>query len=141
MRDLVDAQLARPRFYFVLLSLFAVLAVVLAAVGIYGVVADVVSRRTREIGARMALGATPGSVVRLVMRQGIAPAAIGIMLGLGGALAAGRLMAGLLYRVEPGDPLAMAAATVVLLLVVVAACLVPAARATRIPPASALRSD
>jgi putative ABC transport system permease protein len=100
-----------------------------------------VSRRTREIGVRMALGATPGSVVRLVMRQGIGPALVGVALGLAGALGLGRLISGLLYQVEPSDPLAMGAATALLLLVVAAACTLPAHRATRIPPASALRSD
>ena len=80
-------------------------------------------------------------MIRLVVRQGIGPALIGVVLGLAGALAAGRLLAGLLYDVQPSDPLSMAAATALLLLVVVAACSLPALRATRIPPASALRSD
>ena len=141
LSDLASAQLARPRFYLALLALFAVLAVVLAAVGIYGVVAYVVSRRTREIGIRMALGATPGSVVALVVKQGIGPAILGVVLGLAGALGAGRLISRLLYGVEPSDPLSMVAATALLLLVVLAACSLPARRAARIPPASALRAD
>jgi ABC-type antimicrobial peptide transport system permease subunit len=114
---------------------------VLAAVGIYGVVAYVVSRRTREIGIRMALGATPGEVVALVVRQGIRPAILGVVLGLAGALGAGRLISGLLYGVEASDPVSMIAATVLLLLVVLAACGLPARRAAHIPPASALRAD
>ncbi len=110
-------------------------------VGIYGVVAYVVSRRTHEIGIRMALGSTPGSVVGLVVRQGIGPALLGMALGLAGAFAAGRLISGLLYGVEPTDPKAWVAATVLLLSVVLVACSVPARRAARIPPASALRAD
>jgi putative ABC transport system permease protein len=133
--------LAGPRFYLVLLTLFAVLAVALAAVGIYGVVAYTVTQRTREIGVRMALGAEAREVLRLVMWQGLKPAALGIVLGALGAFAGGRVMTRLLYEVQPRDPLTMTAAMVTLLLVVCTACAVPAYRATRILPAVALRGE
>ena len=98
MQDLVDEQLARPRFYLVLLGLFAVLAVVLAAVGIYGVVAYVVTRRTREIGVRMALGARQREVVGLMLWQGLRPAMAGIAMGLAVAVGAGRAIQSLLTK-------------------------------------------
>jgi putative ABC transport system permease protein len=138
---LEDAALARPRFNLLLLSLFAILAVALAAIGIYGVVAYVVTQRTREIGVRMALGARTSAVIRLVVWQGLRPALVGVALGLAGAVASRRLIAGLLYEVRPVDPLTIGAVVVLLAVVVVVACLVPARRATRIPPATALRSE
>jgi putative ABC transport system permease protein len=133
--------LARPRFYLLLLALFAALAIGLAGVGIYGVVAYAVTRRTREIGLRMALGARPREVIRLVVWQGIRPALAGAALGLAGALAAGRVIAGLLFQVQPRDPATIAAVMALVLAVVVAACALPAWRATRIPPSSALRAE
>jgi putative ABC transport system permease protein len=139
MRALVDQQLARPRFYLLLISLFAVLAVVLAAVGLYGVVAFVVTQRTREIGVRIALGATRGGVVRLMLWQGVRPAAIGLVLGLAFAVAVSRTIQGLLYEVQPHDPSTIIAVVALLLTVVVVACAIPARRAAAIPPAEALR--
>jgi ABC-type antimicrobial peptide transport system permease subunit len=133
--------LARPRFYLLLVALFAVLAVVLAAVGVYGVVAYVAAQRTREIGVRMALGARTPQVVGLVVWQGARPALIGAALGLAAALGGGRLIAGLLYGVAPHDPLTLAAVVPLLLVVVLAACVVPALRASRIAPVEALRAD
>jgi putative ABC transport system permease protein len=141
MADIERQALARPRFYLLLVALFAVLAVVLAAVGVYGVVAYVAAQRTREIGVRMALGARTPQVVRLVVWQGARPALIGAALGLGGALAGGRLIAGLLYGVAPRDPLTLAAVVPLLLAVVLLACLIPALRASRIAPVEALRAD
>jgi putative ABC transport system permease protein len=141
MRELFDGQTAQPRFYLFLLAFFAVLAIALAAVGLYGVVAYLVAQRRREIGVRLALGAGAGAVVGLVLRQGLVPAGFGAALGLAGAFAAGRLMQSLLFGVAPTDPLTIAATTALLLAVVFVACLVPAARATRIPPASALRVE
>ena len=141
MSALVDEQLARPRFYLLLISLFAVLAVVLAAVGLYGVVAYVVTQRTREIGVRMALGASRGGVVRLVLWQGLRPAALGMMLGVVIAIAAGRIIQGLLYDVRPHDPATFAAVAALLLLVVLIACAIPARRATAVAPADALRIE
>jgi putative ABC transport system permease protein len=141
MSDVVDEQLARPRFYLLLLGLFATLAVVLAAVGIYGVVAYAVAQRTREIGVRIALGARRGEVVSLVAWQGLRPAAIGVTLGLVVAAAMGRVIRGLLYEVRPQDPATFAGATMLLLIVAAVACVIPAARAARIPPADALRAE
>jgi putative ABC transport system permease protein len=141
MDDFVAAQLARPRFYLLLLGLFAILAVVLAAVGLYGVVAYAVAQRTREIGLRVALGARARQVVNLVLWQGVRPAVLGLLLGLAGAAAAGRIVRGLLFEVEPGDPVTFALVPVVLLSVVVLACALPALRAVRIAPSSALRHE
>jgi predicted permease len=141
MQQLVDDQLARPRFYLVLLRLFAVLAVVLAAVGIYGVVAYVVAQRTREIGVRMALGASQSEVVGLMVWQGLRPAALGMALGMLVALAAGRVMQGLLYEVPPHDPLTFASVSAALLVIVLLACAIPARRASAVPPAEALRGE
>ena len=141
MSDLVDAQLARPRFYLTLLSLFAVLAVVLAAVGMYGVVAYVVTQRTREIGVRMALGARQREVVTLMLWQGLRPAIVGMGIGLLIALAAGRVIQGLLYEIPSHDPMTFVAVSVILLAVVLIACAIPARRASAVPPAEALRGE
>ncbi|HUG42228.1 MAG TPA: ABC transporter permease [Longimicrobiales bacterium] len=139
--QLVARQIAASRFYLVLLSLFAAMAVALAAVGVYGLVAYLVVQRTREIGMRMALGARVEEVIRMVVWQGLGPALTGLAIGLAAALAFGRVLSGLLYQVEPTDPLTIAAISVLLLLVVVAATALPARRASRIPPADALRSE
>jgi putative ABC transport system permease protein len=139
MNQLVDEQLSRPRFYVVLLGLFAVLAVVLAAIGIYGVVAYVVGQRTREIGVRMALGASQLQVVALMLRQGLKPATVGLVVGLGVASAAGRLIQGMLYEVKSYDPITFIGVSAVLLAVVLIACAIPARRASSVPPANALR--
>ena len=139
MNHLVDEQFSRPRFYVVLLGLFAVLAVVLAAIGIYGVVAYVVGQRTREIGVRMALGASQLDVVGLMLWQGLKPAIVGIAVGLGVASAGGRLIQGMLYQVKSYDPITFAAVSAGLLGVVVIACAIPARRASSVPPADVLR--
>ena len=141
MGALVDEHLARPRFYLLLLSLFAGLAMVLAAVGIYGVVAYVVSQRTREIGVRMALGARQREVVSLMLLQGLRPAAAGVVVGIVAALALGRVASGLLYTVRPTDPATFVGVTVVLMVVVVIASAIPAMRASSVPPSQALRGE
>jgi putative ABC transport system permease protein len=141
MSALVDQQLARPRFYLLLISLFAMLAVVLAGVGLYGVVAFVVTQRTREIGVRMALGATSGGVVRLMLWQGLRPAALGMVVGLAIAAAVSRTIQGLLYEVRPHDPSTLIGVVTLLLAVVVVACAIPARRAAAVPPAQALRME
>jgi predicted permease len=141
MQDVVDEQLARPRFYLVLIGLFAVLSVVLAAIGIYGVVAYVVAQRTREIGVRMALGARQGQVVGLMLWQGLRPAALGMAIGLIVAIGGARLIRGLLYEVQPHDPMTFVAVSMGLLVVVVIACAIPARRASGVAPAEALRSE
>ena len=140
MSQLVDAQLARPRFYLVLVAIFAVLAVVLAAVGVYGVVAYVVTQRTREIGVRMALGARQTEVIALMLWQGLRPAVVGLALGLAAAAAGGRAIQELLYEVHPLDPSTYVGVTVLLLLIVSVACAIPARRASAVPPADSLRS-
>jgi len=139
--QLVARQISRPQFYLLLLVLFAGVALALAAVGVYGVVAYTVARRTREIGVRIALGADRSAVVRLVVWDGMRPAIVGIAIGTTGAFAGGRVLTSLLYDVRPNDPIIVAAVTATLAAVVALACLLPARRATRIPPATALRLD
>jgi putative ABC transport system permease protein len=141
LEGLVAEEMAASRFTLLLLGLFAVMAVSLAAVGIYGVVAYTVVQRTREIGMRMALGARVRQVVGLVVWQGVAPALGGLLLGVAGALLFGRVMEGILFQVEPTDPITFLAAAAAIVLVVLGATAVPARRATRIPPAEALRME
>jgi predicted permease len=139
--ELIAAQTAATRFYLMLLGIFAALAVLLAAVGIYGVVAFIATHRSREIGMRLALGAHIHEVFRLIVWQGVRPALIGLTLGVLAGIAAGRVIAGLLFGVRPHDPLTFAGVTTLLLGVVILACVVPAGRAIRIPPAAALRGE
>jgi predicted permease len=141
MTAVIDRTLGPARFNLLLLGIFTTLAVVLAAVGLYGVVAYLVSQRTREIAIRMALGAKGESVVRMVLGQGIRPALAGIVLGLAGAFAGSRLLTALLYGIEPTDPVSYLGATGLLLLVVVGAASIPAARASRIAPMKALKQE
>jgi putative ABC transport system permease protein len=141
MEEIVRATAARPRMTALLMMVFAGLATVLAAVGLYGVLAYAVSRRVREIGVRIAMGARPGTVLGMVIRQGASLAGVGLALGLGAALAGGRLLSSLLYEVEPSDPVSLLAAGAALFAVALMACAVPAWRASRVPPAEALRSD
>jgi putative ABC transport system permease protein len=136
---LVAANVAQPRFRTLLLSVFATVALILAAVGLYGVVAFSVNQRRPELSVRMALGADRREVLRLVLREGMAPVAVGIGLGLAGAAAAGRVMATLLFGVEPFDPLTFAAVAATLVAVGFAACYIPALRATEVDPAASLR--
>ena len=138
---LVARETARPQFYLVLLALFAGVAVALAAVGIYGVVAYTVAQRTREIGVRLALGADPSEVVRLIMWDGLRPAALGLVIGAAGAVAGGRVIARFLYQVQPRDPVTMAFVVATVIGVVLVACFIPSRRAARIPPAVALRME
>jgi predicted permease len=137
----VERAFGPARFYLLLLSIFAGVAVTLAAIGLYGVVAYLVSRRTREIGIRIALGAHAGDVVRLVLRQGMVPAGLGIALGLLGAWGASRVLGSLLYNVAPEDPITFAVVTALLLGIVVLAILIPARKASRIAPVEALRTE
>jgi putative ABC transport system permease protein len=140
-RALARTATAESRFYLLLLAAFAAIAVVLAAVGIYGVMAYAVSRRTHEIGIRIALGAEPGSVMRAVVGEGVSMASIGAAAGLATALGLTRLMRGILYGVSPFDVWTFAAVTALLVAVALVATLVPARRATRVDPLIALRSD
>jgi ABC-type antimicrobial peptide transport system permease subunit len=141
MNDLVQGSFADRHFTLALLGAFAVVAVVLAGVGIYGVMAYAVSRRTREIGLRMALGADRGAVLRMVLRGAAGMAAIGICLGVGLALALGRYVESQLYGVRGGDLLTLGGAAGVLLAVVVFSGWLPARRASRVDPMLALRYE
>jgi ABC-type antimicrobial peptide transport system permease subunit len=125
----------------VLLGVFASVALALAIVGIYGVLAYAVSKRTREIGVRIALGARTGQVVSLVVRQGMIMAVGGVLVGASVAFAMSGLMSGLLYGVTPQDPVTFASVTALFAAVALLACWIPAARAARIRPAQALRHD
>ena len=124
-----------------LFSAFGVLALLLATIGVYGLKAYDVARRTREIGIRMALGATSGDVERLMMREGLRTTLIGLAIGLVLAAGVGKLLSGLLYRVSPFDPLVMTLAAAALSAAAMLACFVPARRATRVVPLEALRSE
>jgi ABC-type antimicrobial peptide transport system permease subunit len=141
----LDAQVAsnfdQERLIAQLTSLFGVLALILASVGLYGVTSYLVARRTSEIGIRMALGATRGSVVAMVLRGVLAQIGLGLLLGIPSALLAGHLMASLLYKVKEYDPLATVAATVVLASCAIAAGFIPARRAASIEPMTALRIE
>jgi predicted permease len=139
MDDRVDAALARPRFAMTLLTIFAGFALALAAIGIYGVMAYLVSQGTRDIGIRMALGATQGSVLGMVLWQGTAIAAAGLSAGLAGAWTLTRFMQSLLYGVSGTDAVTFGAVAGVLATVALVATLIPARRAARIDPMVALR--
>ena len=137
----VDRSLARRRFSMTLLTLFAASAVALAVIGIYGVMAFLVSQGTRELGIRIALGATPAGILTLVLLQGVVVAAAGVAAGLAGAFALTRLMAGLLFGVEPHDPATFVAIAIGLMGVALLACAVPARRAARTNAITALRAE
>jgi ABC-type antimicrobial peptide transport system permease subunit len=124
-----------------LLGVFAGIALLLAVVGIYGAVAYTVEQRTGEIGVRMALGAQTRDVLRLVVRQGMHPVLIGLVLGLAGTFAAGRLLTAQLYQISPHNPLLLATTAAVLALAALLACLIPARRATLVDPIQALRTE
>jgi putative ABC transport system permease protein len=145
MDEVVDATLARPRVVSVLLTTFAVMALVLAGVGVYGVMAYSVSQRTREMGVRMALGATPQSIVRLVLGESLRTVLFGVAMGLvaavGATLGLKRLLAALLFQTEPRDPWTFAATALLLLIVAAMASYVPARRSTRVAPVDALRTE
>jgi predicted permease len=141
MTEMVDLSVARPRFTMLLLGVFGAVAFTLAAIGIYGIMSYAVKRRTREIGIRMALGARPGDVLRLVVGQGMRLALIGLVVGIAGALAATRLMTQLLYGVSATDPLTFAAIAALLAAVALLASWLPARRAIRTDPTLALREE
>lgn len=141
LRSLVDDNLSDRRLYAVLLGSFAALALVLAATGIYGVMAYSVSRRVQEIGIRMALGAQLGDVLRMVMRQGMMLTFIGLVVGLTGGLGAAHLLAALLFEIQPHDPPTFGFVTCLLAAVALLACWIPARRAARVDPIVALRNE
>jgi ABC-type antimicrobial peptide transport system permease subunit len=141
MEQVVSGSVAETRFQSFLLGLFAGLAVLLAAVGLYSVIARAVGERTREIGIRMALGARAGDVIHLVLGRGLRPALFGVAIGLVAAIGLMRLMRSLLYGVSAHDPLTLTAISLLLILMALLACLIPARRAARVDPAVALRRE
>ncbi|HEY1467929.1 MAG TPA: ABC transporter permease [Candidatus Acidoferrum sp.] len=141
MEQILSRSLAAQRFMMTVVAVFAVLALALASVGIYGLIAFSVSQRTHELGIRMALGADATSVVRMVLREGTRLAALGTAIGLAGAFALGRAMGSALFGVQPGDWRIMVVAAICLLLVAFFACYLPARRATKVDPMVALRYE
>jgi len=141
MEEVFRDSVRRPRMLMQLFAAFAGFALLLAAIGTYGVLSYVVTRQRREIGIRMTLGAEPGLVLRSIMGQGLKLTCVGLAVGLAGALALTRLMATLLFGVRPDDPRTMAGVAALIVVVSAAACLIPAVRATRVDPMVALRDE
>ena len=141
MDQRVAASLETQRFAVVLLGIFGTLALILAAIGLYGVLAFTVSQRTREIGVRIALGAQWRDVLKLILRSGMTLVVVGLTIGLAGALALTRLMSTLLFEVSPTDPITFGAVALSVILAALLACYVPARRATKVDPLIALRYE
>ena len=141
IEDLLSASVAVPRFYMLLVAVFAAIALAIAAVGIYGTLNYLVTQRTHEIGVRMALGAQPADLRQTIVGQGLALVLAGLVFGLAGAWALTRLLASLLFRVRPNDAATFVAASIVLIAVGLLACYIPARRATKIDPMEALRYE
>jgi ABC-type antimicrobial peptide transport system permease subunit len=141
MTEVVERAVAPSRFFLVGVAVFAALATLLAAVGLYGVMAYLVSRRSREIGVRVALGASSSSIVRLVMADGLRPTVLGLLVGLALAVAGGRMIESLLFGVDARDPLILCAVPALLTVVAIFAILTPAARASRIDPLRTLTGE
>jgi putative ABC transport system permease protein len=141
MQEIVSAGVAERRFQLTLVLVFAGVALALASLGIFGVVSYTTAQRRGEMGIRLALGATASDLRSLVLRQGLAPVLLGLVAGIGGALALGRALAGLLYGVQPSDPLTIAGVAVVLFAVSAIACYIPAVRVSRADPMSALHYE
>jgi len=139
-RVLADS-VAQPRFYMLLLTVFAAVAIALSAIGIYGVIAYLAEQRVREIGIRMALGASRGRVVRMIVREGSFLAAAGVVLGVLGALGLAKLLRTLLFEVKPSDPATYLAVAALLGLVAMLASSLPALRASRVDPARTMRTE
>jgi putative ABC transport system permease protein len=132
---------SEPRFQLILLLIFAGIAVLLAMIGVYGVVSYSVTQRTQEIGVRMAMGADTRQIARLVLREALGLAAIAVAIGLGGAIALTRLMESVLYETAPNDPATLAISATAILVVAATAAFIPARRATRVDPLVALRYE
>ena len=141
MDQILSEETAQPRFQTLLLGAFGVLGFLLAMVGIFGMMSYDVGQRTREIGVRMALGARPGNVLRMVIREGMWLVGVGIVVGIGGALALSRVLRSLLFEIKPTDPATFIAVAVLLAIVALAACYIPARRAMRVEPIEALRYE
>ncbi|MEY2528265.1 MAG: hypothetical protein QOJ05_355, partial [Verrucomicrobiota bacterium] len=141
MNEIIDQSLGQRRLTMILLGAFAGIALILAMVGIYGAVAYTVEQRTGEIGVRMALGAQTADVLRLVVRQGMTPVVIGLVLGLAAAVALGRVLTTQLYEVSSTNPALLGATSATLAIVALLACLIPARRASLVNPIEALRTE
>jgi len=141
MDEWVSNSATQPRLSAALVGVFAAVAVLIAAIGIYGVLAYSVNQRTREIGLRIALGARADGVVRLIVKEGMAVSIAGIVAGVVTAMILGRAVSSLVYGIRPDDPLTFAAVGVLLAVVALAACSLPARRAARVDPMVALREE
>jgi predicted permease len=141
MDEVVGLSVARARFTSSLLAVFASVALILAAVGVYSVMAYFVSQRTKEVGIRMALGANNRAILKLVLRSAILLSAVGAVLGIGGSFAVTRVLRDMLFQVNPLDPLVLSGVTLMLLVVALCASLIPAHRATRVDPMTAIRYE
>jgi ABC-type antimicrobial peptide transport system permease subunit len=141
MEDYLSNSAAQPRFETFLLTCFAAIALVLAAIGLYGLLSYMVAQRTLEIGVRMALGAKRSDVLGLIVRRGGILALVGVVSGMGGFVFLSRLMSGMLFQVRPTDPLTLLATAALLLIVCIAACGAPAYRAARLDPMRTLREQ
>jgi ABC-type antimicrobial peptide transport system permease subunit len=141
MRQVVADSVSQKRFQLILLAGFALAALALACLGIYGVLAFATGRRTSEIGIRMALGARPGQILRAILRNGMVPVVVGIAAGLIASAALARAIESLLFQVRPRDPSMYAGTALVLLIVAAAACFLPARRAAALSPVDALRHE
>jgi putative ABC transport system permease protein len=141
LEEIMADSIARQRFAMTLLTVFSLVALVIAAVGIYGVMAYSVVQRTGEFGIRMALGAQQRDVLRLVLTQGGKLVGLGLIIGLAATLAASRAMGSMLFNTSAHDPLTLAAITLLLGAVALVACLLPANRATKVNPIEALRTE
>jgi predicted lysophospholipase L1 biosynthesis ABC-type transport system permease subunit len=141
MTTLVGDSMTQPRFTMLLLAAFSALALMLASIGIYGVISYGVAQRTQEIGIRLALGAQPRNVFAMVLGQGVRLAGLGVVLGFAAAFGVTQLMASLLFGVQPTDPITFAAVPALLMAVALLACYLPARRATRVDPMVALRYE
>ena len=139
--DLIDETLSSQRLSLVLLSVFAAVALILSAIGVYGVLSFTVSQQTKEIGIRMALGAARRDVLGLMLWKGLWPVVVGVTLGIGAALGATRVLTRMLFDVRPSDPVTLLAASALLLATAFVAVLVPARRAARVDPLIAVRCE
>jgi putative ABC transport system permease protein len=141
MEEVVERQLSTPRFYLVLVLCFATLALAMAAVGLYAAISYSVSQRTHEMGIRMALGARPGDLLRLILGQGMALTAIGVAVGMAGALLLSRFLTTLLHGVSATDPSTFAVLSFFVLAIALLACYMPARKAAKVNPIEALRCE
>jgi predicted permease len=141
MREVLEKSVSQRRFQMLLTSTFALCALLLAGLGIYGVVSYAAARRTREIGIRLAFGAQPSDIYHTVFRRGMTPVILGLLVGVAGACILGRLLRSLLYEISPRDPLTIVAVVAIMSFIAVTACFIPARRAAKIDPMVALRYE